>query len=105
MTLSRQRAFVTPEPGEDWNALALRALPGEPVESAVAKLKSWNLHLFVRVPPGSFFGSDVIFVEPPCEGREEADERRPTRSEAKPSEGRQPERERSASAKARQVGG
>ena len=65
MTLSRQRAFVTPAPGEDWNALAQRTLPGEPLDAAVAKLKSWNLHLFVRVPPGSFFGSDVIFVEPP----------------------------------------
>jgi hypothetical protein len=68
VTLSCQRAFVTPEPGEDWNGLAQRALPGEPLEAAVAKLKSWNLHLFVRVPPGSFFGSDVIFVEPPREG-------------------------------------
>jgi putative membrane protein len=35
-------------------------------------------------------------------GSEEADSSRPTRSEAQPSEGRQPERERSASAKARQ---
>jgi hypothetical protein len=106
VTLSRQRAFVTPRPGEDWNALAQRTLPGEPLDAAVAKLKSWNLHLFVRVPPGSFFGSDVIFVEPPHEslGSKEADESRPTRSEAKPSEGRQPERERSASAKARQGG-
>jgi hypothetical protein len=66
--LSRQRAFVTPEPGEDWNALAARALPGQPSEVAVAQLKGWNLHLFVRNPPGVFLGSDVIFVEPPREG-------------------------------------
>jgi len=65
--LSRQRAFVTPEPGEDWDALARRALPREPAEAAVAKLKSWNLHLFLRMPPGVFLGSDVIFVEPPRE--------------------------------------
>jgi hypothetical protein len=69
MHLSRQRAFVTPEPGEDWNALARRALPDEAAEAAVAKLKSWNLHLFVRMPPGVFLGSDVIFVEPPIETR------------------------------------
>lgn len=65
MALSRQRSFVTPAPGEDWNALAQRALPGEPVDAAIAKLKSWNLQLFARIPPGNFLGSDVIFVEPP----------------------------------------
>jgi DNA-3-methyladenine glycosylase I len=41
------------------------------------------------------------FRLPRC--RKEADTSRPTRSEAKPSEGRQPERERIASAKVRQV--
>jgi hypothetical protein len=65
MALSEQRAFVTPEPGEDWIALAARVLPGEPGDAAIEKLKSWNLHLFARMPPGSFLGSDVIFVEPP----------------------------------------
>jgi hypothetical protein len=65
MTLSAQRAFVTPEPGEDWSALARRVLPQDAPDAAIAKLKSWNLHLFVRVPPGQFLGSDVIFVEPP----------------------------------------
>jgi hypothetical protein len=68
MDLSPRRAFVTPEPGEDWNALARRALPGEPTGAAVAKLKSWNLHLLARIPPGQFLGSDVIFVEPPRAG-------------------------------------
>lgn len=67
MTLSRQRAFVTPQPGEDWNAMAARALPGEEPSAAVEKLKSWNLHLFARMPPGAFLGSDVLFVEPPVE--------------------------------------
>jgi hypothetical protein len=65
MELSRQRRFVTPRPGEDWDALARRALPGEPVDDAIGKLKSWNLQLFARIPPGEFLGSDVIFVEPP----------------------------------------
>ena len=69
MDLAPQRRFVTPEPGEDWTALAQRALPGEPPEAAIAKLKSWNLHLFARIPPGGFLGSDVIFVEPPHERR------------------------------------
>jgi hypothetical protein len=65
MELSRQRRFLTPLPGEDWEALARRALPGEPTDAAIEKLKSWNLQLFARVPPGQFLGSDVIFVEPP----------------------------------------
>jgi hypothetical protein len=65
MALSEQRGFVTPLPGEDWSALARRVLPNEASEAAIEKLKSWNLHLFARMPPGSFLGSDVIFVEPP----------------------------------------
>jgi hypothetical protein len=67
VALSRQRRFVTPEPGEDWPALARRALPDEPSAAAVAKLQSWNLQLFARIPPGQFLGSDVLFVEPPLE--------------------------------------
>ena len=65
MELSRQRMFLTPLPGEDWDALARRALPDETTEAAIDKLKSWNLQLFARIPPGQFLGSDVIFVEPP----------------------------------------
>jgi hypothetical protein len=63
--LSELRKFVTPLPGEDWSALAARVLPGEPAEAALQRLKSWNLHLFARIPPGQFLGSDVVFVEPP----------------------------------------
>ena len=63
--LSEQRSFITPEPGEDWNALAARALPNEPVESAIQSLRSWNLHLMARTPSGEFLGCDVLFVEPP----------------------------------------
>jgi hypothetical protein len=65
MELSRQRRFVTPDPGDSWETLAQRALPGEPIAAAVDHLKSWNLQLFARVTPGEFLGSDVIFVEPP----------------------------------------
>ena len=69
MELSRQRRFLTPLPGEDWDALARRALPDEPTDAAVEKLKSWNLQLFARIPPGHFLGSDVIFIEPPQASR------------------------------------
>ncbi len=62
-----RRGFTSPLPGEDWKALAARILPGEPAEDAVEKLRSWNLHLFARNPPGEFTGSDVLFIEPPQE--------------------------------------
>ena len=66
MSLSRQRRFVTPGPGETVEQLAARALPDEPLEAAVDRIKSWNLHVFaMRRPPGLMLGSDVIFVEPP----------------------------------------
>jgi len=65
-TLSPQRRFVSPLPEETIEQLAARAMPGEPVQAAVDKIKSWNLHIFaMRRPPGLFTGSDVIFVEPP----------------------------------------
>lgn len=67
--LSVQRAFITPNPGDDWKAIAARALPDDAADEAMKKLQSWNLHLFVRMPPGQFLGSDVIFVEPPREPR------------------------------------
>ncbi len=65
MSLSQQREFITPKPGEDWAAIAARVLPGEAPDVAIEKLKSWNLHLMPRRPPGEFLGSDVLFVEPP----------------------------------------
>ena len=64
--LSRQRRFVTPAPDETIEQLAARALPGEPLENAVDRIRSWNLHIFMlRRPAGLLLGSDVVFVEPP----------------------------------------
>ncbi len=66
MTLTVQRRFVTPLPEETVEALAARAMPDEPVESAVERIKTWNLHVFaMRKPRGLLLGSDVVFVEPP----------------------------------------
>ena len=66
MGLSRQRRFVTPMSGETLEALAARALPDEPPESAADQIRSWNLHIFaMRKPAGLLLGSDVVFVEPP----------------------------------------
>ncbi len=66
MTLTAQRRFLTPRPDETVEQLAARALPGEPTEAAVDRIKSWNLHIFaMRKPRGLLLGSDVVFVEPP----------------------------------------
>jgi hypothetical protein len=65
-TLTRQRRFVTPAPDETLEALAARALPGEAIEGAMERIRSWNLHIFaMRRPRGLLLGSDVVFVEPP----------------------------------------
>jgi len=66
MTLTTQRRFVTPAPDETVDQLAARALPGEPLDGAVDRIKGWNLHIFaMRRPRGLLLGSDVVFVEPP----------------------------------------
>ena len=66
MSLSPQRRFVSPGPEETLLELAARAMPGEPVDAAADKIKSWNLHVFaMRKPAGLLLGSDVVFVEPP----------------------------------------
>jgi hypothetical protein len=70
MNLTKQREFISPQPDDDWPAIVARALPNEDPETAMTQLKSWNLHLFARQPPGEFMGSDVIFVEPPLDGEE-----------------------------------
>jgi hypothetical protein len=67
MSLSPQRRFVTPGPGETLEQLAARALPGEPASMAQDAIRSWNLHIFaMRRPPGLLLGSDIVFVEPPA---------------------------------------
>jgi len=66
MPLSPQRRFVTPLPDETVEALAARALPNEAPETAVERIKGWNLHIFaMRRPRGLLLGSDIVFVEPP----------------------------------------
>lgn len=66
MELTSQRRFVTPASGETVEDIAARAMPGEPLETAVDKIRSWNLHIFaMRKPAGLILGSDVVFVEPP----------------------------------------
>lgn len=65
MTLSDQRRFTSPEPGEDFAALARRCLPDMAPAAALEALQSWNLHLFMRQPSGALLGCDVVFLEPP----------------------------------------
>jgi hypothetical protein len=66
MTLTTQRRFLTPQPDETLESLAARALPGEPLESAMELIRGWNLHIFaMRRTRGQLLGSDVVFVEPP----------------------------------------
>lgn len=65
-TLAPQRRFVTPQPDETLEALAARALPGEPLEAAMEQIRGWNMHIFaMRRPRGLMLGSDVVFVEAP----------------------------------------
>jgi len=65
VSLSRQRASVSPEPDETFEQLVARVLPDDDPIAALEKLKSWNLHIFLRRPAGLLLGSDVVFVEPP----------------------------------------
>ena len=64
--LTPQRRFVTPRIDETLEQLAVRALPDQPLEDAVERIKGWNLHIFaMRRPAGLLLGSDVVFIEPP----------------------------------------
>ena len=65
LSLSPQRAFVTPEPAETMQELVLRVMPDADPAAALEQLKSWNLHIFLRRPSGLLLGSDIVFVEPP----------------------------------------
>lgn len=66
MPVSRSRQFMHPLPDETFDAIARRALPEESQEVAVEKLKSWNLHIFLRRPSGVLLGSDIVFIEDPA---------------------------------------
>ena len=59
------RRFLVPEPNETFQEIAARALPNDDRDAAIDKLKSWNLHIFLRRPSGLLLGSDVVFIEPP----------------------------------------
>jgi hypothetical protein len=66
VTLSNQRKFVVAEPDETMEQLVARVFPNESADTAMEKIKSWNLHIFMRRPPVILLGSDVVFVEPPA---------------------------------------
>ncbi len=67
--LSRQRRWVSPQPGDTLASVAARELSTVPAAEAVKQLGSWNLHLIVRplpgLAPGALLGSDVVYLEPP----------------------------------------
>jgi hypothetical protein len=65
VSLSPQRAFVTPEPDETLQTLIARVMPDTEPATALEQLTSWNLHIFLRRPSGLLLGSDIVFVEPP----------------------------------------
>jgi hypothetical protein len=68
-SLSRQRRWTSPRPGDTLASVAARELPNLPPAEAVKQLGSWNLHLVVRplpgLAPGALLGSDVVYLEPP----------------------------------------
>jgi hypothetical protein len=69
--LSRVRRSVLPAAGDGWAEIARRELPDLAEADAVARLQSWNLHVYMRAnmrmgaPGNPILPSDVIFVEPP----------------------------------------
>lgn len=68
-TLSRQRRFILPAPGDTLESIAARELPELALAAAMERLQAWNLHIFLmRRPAGLLTGCDVVFVEPPLAG-------------------------------------
>jgi hypothetical protein len=65
MSLTPQRRSVSPEPDETFAQLVRRVFPNDDPAATEEKLKSWNLHIFLRRPSGLLLGSDVVFVEAP----------------------------------------
>ncbi|MBM4384736.1 MAG: hypothetical protein FJ091_15385 [Deltaproteobacteria bacterium] len=72
-SLSHQRRWTSPQPGDTLASVAARELPTLPPDDAIRQLTSWNLHLAIRplgnLPPGSLLGSDVVYLEPPLAPR------------------------------------
>ena len=68
-SLSRQRRWTSPQPGDTLASIAARELTGLAPDAAAKQLGSWNLHLLVRplpgLAPGQLLGSDVVYLEPP----------------------------------------
>ena len=63
--INPERAWVYPEPGDDWTSIACRVLADRPLEQAVADLQSWNLYLAFRPAPAGMTCSDIVFIEAP----------------------------------------
>ncbi len=71
--LAETRRSILPLSDDTWESIAARELPDLPTEEAVARLQSWNLHVFMRpaAPEGSaragnpILPSDIIFIEAP----------------------------------------
>jgi hypothetical protein len=74
--LSKVRRSVLPQAGDSWQSIARRELASLDEADGVAKLQSWNLHVFMRAAGvagtaragNPILPSDVIFVEPPTGG-------------------------------------
>lgn len=64
--VSPLRRWTHPQPGDDWQSIAVRELPDMPLEEAVANLQSWNLYLTFRPAPAMMTCSDVVFTAPPA---------------------------------------
>lgn len=67
--LNPVRRSLFPQEGDSWASIAAREFPDADVESCVAELQSWNLHVFMRAAVGGaehpILPSDVVFLEPP----------------------------------------
>jgi hypothetical protein len=67
------RKSIFPEAEDTWASIAARELTDTSQEDAVAKIQSWNLHVFARRAPDDdapragnpILPSDVIFLEAP----------------------------------------
>ena len=75
-TVSPRRRSIFPQAEDTWQSIAQREMPEESIEAAVARLQSWNLHVFARRVIDDATGemgnpilpSDILFLEPPLSG-------------------------------------